>query len=162
MALAMMTVLLAIPLLGLTTGLRTFTPMAVLCWYAYAGNLSVEGTWAAWTARLWVAIVFTVLAVGELIGDKLPGTPDRVSKFPLLARLFFGGLVGAIAATAMVEPGLEGVLLGVLCALLGAFGGFMVRREVVERYQCMDWTIAISEDVFTIGIALYAARIVSE
>jgi uncharacterized membrane protein len=162
MAIAMMSVLLAIPLLGLTTGLRTFTPMAVLCWYAYAGNLSVDGTWAAWTGRLWVAILFTVLAAGELIGDKLPGVPARISKFPLLARLFFGGLVGAIAATAMVQPGLEGVLLGVLCALLGAFGGYMVRRDLVEKFQCMDWMIAISEDVFTIGIALYAARIVTE
>jgi|HubBroStandDraft_3_1064219.scaffolds.fasta_scaffold739183_1 uncharacterized membrane protein len=162
MAIAMMSWLLAIPLLGIGTGLRTFTPMAVLCWFAYNGALSVDGTWAAWTGRLWVAILFTVLAAGELAADKLPGVPARISKFPLLARLIFGGLVGSIAATAMEGPGIEGVLLGVLCALLGAFGGYMVRRDLVEKFQCMDWMIAVSEDIFTIGIALYAARIVSE
>src|SRR6185312_11380030 len=52
MAIAMMSWLLAIPLLGFTTGLRSLTPMAVLCWYAYLEYLPVSGTWAEWTGRL--------------------------------------------------------------------------------------------------------------
>src|SRR5450631_1487271 len=124
MAIAMLSWLLAIPLLGLATGLRSMTPMAVLCWFAYFGYLPVDGTWAAWTAHLWVAILWTVLAVGELIGDKLPRVPDRTSAGPLIWRLILGGAAGSIAAMAMNGSGLEGVLLGVLGALLGAFGGF--------------------------------------
>ena len=42
MALAMMTWLIAIPLLGVVTGMRTLTAMAVLCWFAYGGALPVE------------------------------------------------------------------------------------------------------------------------
>jgi uncharacterized membrane protein len=161
MAIAMITWLIAIPLLGLATGLRTMTPIAVICWYAYIGYLPVGGTWATWTARLSVAILFTVLAVGELIGDKLPKTPNRISPAPLLARLTFGGLCGSIAATAISGPGIEGVLLGVLGALLGAFGGFMVRRHLRERFECDDWKVAVCEDATAILFAIFALHVIT-
>jgi uncharacterized membrane protein len=161
MALAIVSWLLAIPLLGVTTGLRSLTPIALLCWFAYNGEVSVDGTWAAWTARLWVAILFTVLAVGELAADKCSWIPNRVSPGPLLARLVLGGLVGSIAATAMEGPGLEGVLLGVLGAMLGAFGGFMVRRRLVEKQGWPDWQIAVLEDVLAISASLISLHVVS-
>lgn len=161
MAVAVISWLVAIPLLGLATGLRTMTPIAVICWYAYIGYLPVDGSWASWTGRLSVAIVFTVLAVGELIGDKLPQIPDRVSPGPLMARLVFGGLCGSIAATAISGPGIEGVLLGVLGALLGAFGGFMVRRHLRERFECGDWIVAVCEDATAILLAIFAMHVVT-
>ena len=110
MAIAVMSWLLAIPLLGLTTGLRSMTPMAVICWFAYLGYLPVDGTWAWWTARLWAAVIITVLAVAELVVDKLPRCPNRTSPGPLFWRLILGGMAGSIAATAMAGPGVEGVL----------------------------------------------------
>ena len=161
MAIQMVTWLIAIPLLGLATGLRTMTPIAVICWYAYLGYLPVDGSWAAWTSRLSVAILFTVLAVGELIGDKLPQIPNRIAPLPLAARLVFGGLCGSIAATAMSGPGIEGVLLGVLGALLGAFGGFMVRRNLSERFECSDWKVAVCEDATAILFAVFAMYVVT-
>ncbi len=161
MAVAMMSWLLAIPLLGLTTGLRSLTPMAVLCWYAWLEYLPVSGSWAEWTGRLSVAIIFTVLAVGELVADKLPRTPNRISPGPLLVRLILGGLVGSIAATAMDGPGIEGVLLGVVGALLGAFAGFMVRRDLVEKIGCKDWHIAIVEDLIAILFSVFALHVIT-
>ena len=162
MAIAILSWMLAIPLLGLTTGLRSMTPMAVLCWYAHLDYLPVDGTWAAWTARLPVAIAFTVLALGELVADKFPGMPNRTAPGPLLWRLVLGGVAGSATATAMAGPGIEGVLLGVLGALLGAFGGFMVRRDLCEKFQCSDWMVAVLEDAFAIGGAIYALRVVTE
>ena len=133
MSAATMSWVLAALLLGVATGMRTFTPMALLCWFARLGYLPVAGTWAEWTARFWVASVFTVLAVGELIGDKLPRTPNRTAPGPLIARLAFASLAGSICAMAMNEPELEGVVLGVAGAILGAFGGFAIRRGLVEK-----------------------------
>ena len=153
--------LLAVPLLGLTTGLRTFTPMAVLCWFAYSGNLDVDGTWASWTSKLWVAILFTVLAAGEWVGDKLPQTPNRTSTGPLLARAVMGGVVGSIAATSMNGPGVEGVLLGVVCAVFGAFGGYTLRHELVQKFGCPDWPIAVAEDLLTLVAAISSMRVVT-
>lgn len=161
MAMAMMAWIVAIPMLGATTGMRTFTPMAVLCWFAYAGYVPLDGTWAFWVAKLATAIVFTVLALAELVGDKLPRTPDRTSTGPLLARLVFGGLIGGIVAASLNGSGMEGVILGVGGALVGAFGGHLVRREIVERTGGKDWPVAVAEDLVTVGFAVLALGIVT-
>ena len=161
MLIAMLSWLLAIPLLGVTTGLRALTPMAVLCWFAYLGYLPVDGTWAAWTGRLTAAIVFTLFALGEMIMDKLPRTPNRISAAPMLARLILGGLIGSVAATAMAGPGLEGVLLGVLGAALGASAGFMIRRAVVQKIGCADWKVAVVEDLIAVACACFAMHVVT-
>jgi uncharacterized membrane protein len=39
--------------------------------------------------------VFTVLAIGEIVNDKLPKTPARTAAVPLVARVLMGGLSGA-------------------------------------------------------------------
>ncbi|MDQ2833473.1 MAG: DUF4126 family protein [Acidobacteriota bacterium] len=161
MALAMMTWLIAIPLLGLATGLRTFTPMAVLCWFAYGGYLPVAGTWAGWTAKLTVAILFTVLAVGELIGDKFPRTPNRTAPGPLAARLLLGGLVSAIVATALQGSGVEAVILGLAGVLIGAFAGYLIRREIVVQRGNKDWPVAVIEDISAIAFAIFAMGIIT-
>lgn len=161
MAIAVMVWVLAIPLLGMMTGLRTMTPMAVLCWFAYRGDLPVDGTWAFWTAKLVTAIVFTVLALGEYVGDKLPQTPNRTAPGPLMARVAFAGLVGAICATGVDGPVVEGVLLGVAGALAGAFLGYQIRKHLVEWSGRADWNVAIVEDGLAILLSVYAMGIVT-
>jgi uncharacterized membrane protein len=161
MAVEMMAWMLAIPLLGLTTGLRSMTPMALICWYAYFGWLPVEGTWAQWTARFWVAIAWSVLAVAELVADKMPWMGDRTARGPLLFRLAMGGLAGSIAATALIGPGIEGVVLAVIGALLGAVGGFMTRRDLVEKGGFKDWQVGVVEDLFTIAAVGFALHVIT-
>jgi len=161
MAMAVLAWIMAIPLLGASSGMRTFTPMAVICWFAYTDYLPLDGTWAFWVAKLVTAIVFTVLALGELVMDKLPKTPDRTSAGPLLARLFFGGLVGGIVAASMNGSEFEGIILGVGGALIGAFGGHMIRREIVDKLGCKDWPIAVAEDLVAVGFAVIALGIVT-
>jgi uncharacterized membrane protein len=161
MALEMMTWLIAIPLLGLVTGMRTMTAMMVLCWFAHGGYLAVDETWAFWAGKLVTAIVFTVLAIGEYIVDKLPKTPDRTSPGPLIARLVFAGLVGAIVAAGLNGSGIEGVILCVGGALVGAFAGFLIRRELVLRLKSKDWPVALMEDASAILGAVLAMGIVT-
>lgn len=161
MALAMISWLVAIPLLGLMTGLRTMTPIAVFCWFAYLGYLPISDTWAFWTARLITVITFTVLAAGELIGDKLPKTPPRTAPFPLIARLAFGGLIGALGATALNGSTIEGAFLGVIAAALGAFGGFHLRHYAVQQTGWPDWRVAVIEDAFALICAIVALSVIS-
>jgi uncharacterized membrane protein len=161
MALAMMTWLIAIPLLGVVTGMRTLTAMAVLCWFAYGGALPVEDSWAFWSGKLVTAIIFTVLAIGEYIVDKLPKTPNRTALAPLIARLIFAGVVGAIVAAGLNGSGIEGVILCVGGALVGAFAGFLVRREIVIRLNSRDWPVALVEDASAILCAVLAMGIVT-
>lgn len=161
MALTMLAWLVAIPLLGFCTGLRTMMPMAIGCWFVYRHNLPLPPGWAFWVTYPVTRIVFTVLAIGELIGDKLPFTPARTAPFPLIARLCFGGLVGALAATGLKGSIPEGIILGALGALLGAFAGFHIRRLIVQRTGWPDWPVALAEDAFAIVGSLYALGIVT-
>jgi uncharacterized membrane protein len=151
MAMTILTWLIAIPLLGAVTGMRSMTAMAVLCWFAYRGDLSLDGTWASWAGRLATVIIFTVLALAELVGDKLPKTPNRTALGPLFVRVVIGGLIGAIVA----------VLLGVGGALIGSFGGFLIRREIVLRLGCKDWPVALVEDASAILCAVLAMGVVT-
>jgi uncharacterized membrane protein len=143
------------------TGLRTMTPIAVVCWFAYLGYLPVEGTWAFWTGKLAAVIVFSLFACGEFVGDKLPQTPNRTAPGPLAARLVFGGLVGAVAATGVEGSAIEGVFLGALGALLGAFGGYLARKYLVEWSQRPDWNIAVIEDAFAVVVTVFALGVIT-
>lgn len=161
MAEAVLSWLFAIPLLGFVTGLRTMTPMAVLCWFAYRGDLPLDGTWAQWAGKLPAAIIFSVLAISELAADKLPKALKRIDPVPLGVRLFVGGLMGAIVAAGLNGSGLEGGMLGVLGALTGAFCGYYCRKEIVNRLQYADWQVALLEDALAIGFAVFAMGIVT-
>lgn len=161
MAEAVLSWLFAIPLLGFITGLRPMIPMAVLCWFSYTGNLPLDDTWAAWTGKLSTTIIFTVLAVVEIVTDKVPKNPNRINPVPLAGRLVFGGLIGAIGAAALNGAGLEGGLLGALGALTGAFCGYHLRKEIVDRTQFEDWQIAVVEDALAIALAMFALGIVN-
>ena|SRR5437764_10718936 len=161
MAMAILTWLIAVPLLGLVTGMRSMTAIAVLCWFAYKGDLALDGTWASWAAKLAVAITFSVLALGEYVADKLPKTPNRTAIGPLIVRVVIGGLVGAIVAAGLNGSEFEGVILGVGGALIGTFGGYLVRRELVLRFGTKDWPIALVEDASAIICAVLAMGIVT-
>ena len=153
--------LIAIPVLGAMTGLRSMTPMAVLCFFAYRGDLDVSGTWAFWTAKPVTVLVFIVLALGEYIGDKLPMTPNRTAPFPLVARIAFGSLVGALAATGLHGSAVEGGFLGAISALAGTFLSFYLRRSMTKQRGLPDLPIALAEDLLALSLSFLAAGIVT-
>jgi uncharacterized membrane protein len=161
MTLQVLTWLFAIPLMGFVTGMRTMTSMAVVCWFAWLNLLPVEGSWASWCAKLPVVIAFTVFAAAECIGEKLGKTPRPTRPVVLIVRLFFGGLVGAILASALNASGLEGGTLGVLGAMVGAFAAYQFRQQLVWRIGCKVWQVTLTEDILTALCAILCLGIVT-
>lgn len=161
MGIAILSWLVAIPLLGALTGCRSMMPMCIVCWFAYRHHLAVHYTWAEWSANRITVIVFTVLAAGELIGDKLPKTPNRTAAFPLVARVAFGGLIGAICATGLHGSAVEGILLGTISAFAGTFLGFHLRHWLVKDQGFPDLPVAIFEDAIVIALSIFAMGIVT-
>ncbi len=159
MANTVLTWLLGIPLLGLATGMRAMMPIAVCCWFAHFGLLPVNGTWAFWIASPVSLVVFTLAALAELVGDKLPKTPARIALPGLISRIAFGGLVGGIVATTMQNSIPIGILLAVFGAVLGTYGSYLARRDIVRKFCCRDWPVAVMEDFLTILIAVFALRL---
>jgi uncharacterized membrane protein len=138
----------------MTTGLRTMTAMAVLCWFAWTQLLPQHG-WTFWVGSLVSVIVFTVCAVGEYVVDTLPTTPSRTAPVGLIARIVFGGLVGVLAAHAVIEPAVGGAIFGVVGALIGAFGGVRVRMYWSKALG-KDLPVALAESVIALGLAVGA------
>lgn len=109
-------------------------------------------------ANIITVIVFTVLAVGELVNDKLPKTPARTAAPIFAARIVLGGLAGA-ALGAWPHWTFTALGAGVIGAVLGTLGGYHVRRRLVAATGGKDLPIALLEDVVAIagGFAILAA-----
>src|ERR1700679_4299159 len=86
--------------LGIVCGLRTMTSPAVTSWAARMGLFAVSGTPMAFMGFKYTPIIFTLLAIGELINDKLPNTPSRKAPPGFIARIVSGWLVGDIGGAA--------------------------------------------------------------
>jgi uncharacterized membrane protein len=105
-----MTLLFAF-LIGFFAGLRSLTAPATTAWAVYLGWLRLEHPLALIGSLPSVAI-FTLLAVVELVADKLPKTPSRTSPPGLIARILLGGLTGACVAVSGAQGVLPGAVLG--------------------------------------------------
>ncbi len=136
---------------GFLNGLRTLTPVAVLCWGTRLGWLPLGQTPFSFLTHPVSLGVFTALAAGELIGDKLPKTPPRTDAFPLLARCGFGAGVGTVLASVAGRPLWLGGLLGGVAAIAGAFAGFYARRALTKGAGLPDLPVALAEDALAIG-----------
>ena len=139
-------------LLGVATGMRSMTPIAVVCWFCWSGRLNVQHTWAFWAANIISVIVFGLAAVGEWVGDTLPMAPNRTTLFPAAARVLFGALCACIVASAYNEPIAGGVVFGGVGALLGTWGGFYARRALT-RLVHHDLPVALLGSALAVAIS---------
>lgn len=138
-------------LLGFVDGLRSMTAPAVVCWAAHLGWLHFAGTKFAFIDHRSTLVVFTLLAIIELVVDKLPNTPPRTASVGLIARIVVGGVSGvALAAGAEISVSLAGVIASI-GAIAGAFAGYHIRRAVVFRAHVPDLVAAIAEDAIAIA-----------
>src|SRR5437763_13330422 len=80
---------------GVAAGLRSLSPPAVVAWAAHLGWLNLSDSPLRFMASTIALIIFSLLAVFELIADLLPQTPKRTAPVPLVARILMGGLCGA-------------------------------------------------------------------
>src|SRR5205823_3177347 len=76
--------------IGIVAGLRSLLAPAVVAWAAHFDLLNLNGSPLAFMGSRTAVAIFSVLAIGELIADKLPKTPKRTALGPLLARILTG------------------------------------------------------------------------
>jgi uncharacterized membrane protein len=136
-------------LIGVVVGLRSMTAPAAVSWAARLGWLHLENTWLAFLGFAATPYIFTVLAIGELIADKLPGTPSRKAPVGFSGRIVSGALCGA-AIGASNQTLMGGLLAGVLGAVAGTFGGYEFRSRLVRAIGGNDLPIALLEDAIAI------------
>jgi uncharacterized membrane protein len=104
-------------LLGCVAGLRTFTAPAVLWLVRH---------------RSPIAYVLAIAALVELAADLYPKTPARTAAAGLVARILSGAACGWAVTLPAGGSVAVGALLGVVGALIGAYGGLAVRVRAID------------------------------
>ena len=141
--------------IGIVAGLRAFTAPAIVAWAAHLEWLHLQHSPLAFMGSTTAVAIFSLLAIGELIGDKLPSIPKRTAVGPLSARIITGALGGACLCAAAEKLLLTGALLGGIGGAIGAFVGYEIRRGVVHNLHIKDFVFAVCEDLVAIGLALF-------
>lgn len=143
--------------IGVVAGLRSLTAPAIVAWTAYLGWINIHGSPVAFMGSVWAVGFFTLLAVGELVADKLPTTPSRTAPIGLGARVVTGALSAACLAVAGDASLWLGALVGAVGGIAGAFAGYRARVGLVRALHVPDFAIAIPEDLIAIGLGLFLA-----
>jgi uncharacterized membrane protein len=144
-------VLVLVFVMGIVAGLRALTAPAVVCWAAHLSWLNLQNSHLAWMGSIAVVAIFSILALAEIINDKLPATPSRLAPPSLAIRSITGALAGTALALAASQSLLFGIVLGALGALAGAFLGYYIRHAIVAGLKVPDFPIALLEDAVAIG-----------
>jgi uncharacterized membrane protein len=141
--------------IGVVAGLRALTAPAAVAWAAHFGWLRLDDSHLAFMASTWAVVLFSVLAIFELIGDLLPTTPSRIAPAPLTARIISGGFCGACLCVPGNQSLFMWTALSAIGAVAGAFAGYGLRKRLVTGLKVKDLFIAIPESLIAIGLAWF-------
>ena len=138
-------------LIGVVAGMRSMMAPAVTSWAARLGWIHLAGTPLAWMGAAVTPWIFTVLAIAELVADKLPVAGSRKAPGPFIARIVSGALCGAAlgASAGMLAVGL---LLGAVGAVIGTLGGYQFRARLARAFG-RDLPAALLEDLVALALA---------
>ncbi|WDF81250.1 DUF4126 family protein [Mucilaginibacter sp. AW1-7] len=98
-----------------------------------------------------VALALKILAVGEIIGDKLPSAKDRIKPVSVVFRMMSGALAGASIYKATGGNPAAGALIGGAAAFASTFGSFWLRKDAVKASNVTDPFVGAIEDALVIG-----------
>jgi uncharacterized membrane protein len=134
--------------IGAVSGLRSFTGPAIIAEAANRNIVKLQGTPLAWLASDTAARASTLLAVGELIADKLPFMPARTEAPSLVARFITGAVCGmALAGRRKRSEQIMGAIVGGTAAIAGAYVGYQYRKRV----KLWPVAAALLEDTVAVG-----------
>lgn len=148
--------LLFASLFGVVAGLRTMTAPTAVAWAAHLRILHLDDTPLAFMRHRYTAGIFTIFALGELVGDKLQVTPSRKTPPQFVARVLSGALCGA-CVTATSAGLVPGALAGVAGAVTGTLAGAATRSRLAAAFG-RDLPAALLEDTGAVVSAALLTR----
>jgi uncharacterized membrane protein len=137
--------------MGIIAGMRSMSAPALVSNYlADKQSFEIENSAFRFLASQKTANVLTVLAIGEIIADKLPLVPDRISPVPLIGRGISGAICGAALCIAEDERPEIGVLTGLTGAIISTYGFYYLRHKLSEDAGIPDLLLGLAEDALVV------------
>lgn len=147
---------------GTLTGMRSVSgPTLLAARSLIAGPQPGAGAAERWLARPGTALVLGVLGLGELVADKTPWIPARVTPPSVAARIASGALCGGLQARRWRQRGWAPALVGGLAALASTFAAYTVRKRTSERFGISTALLGVVEDAFVIAGASALFRVLA-
>jgi uncharacterized membrane protein len=141
--------------IGIIAGLRALTAPAVVAWAAHLRWIDLDGTHLAFMGSIIAVAIFTLLAIAEIVNDKLPKTGARTAIPSVIIRMLMGGFAAATLSAGLGGSVWVGAVLGAIGSLVGTFGGYQVRTKTVKALHSPDFVIALLEDAVAICAGLF-------
>jgi uncharacterized membrane protein len=142
--------------LGFVTGLRSMTGLAGIVRALDVPAVKRRGANAGAGEPTGSATkVAALMAIGEMVADKLPGMPPRTAPVPLLGRLAVGAYIGATVAR---RSGTVGGVLGAATAILGSYCGKAVRERLSGRDRRAEVAVGFLEDAIAVSATTLLSR----
>ena len=149
-----MSVLISAFVLGVACGLRAIVGLAAVSWAAESRLLPLQGTWLSFLGARITPYITSVLAVGEMINDKLPKTASRLVPPQFGARVVMGALTGSAIGVSHGQL-VVGIVSGVVGSVVGTLGGSKARSFAAGLFR-RDLPAAFLEDVIAVTLAVVA------
>lgn len=154
--------------LGVGGGFRSWPPLGALALNYDHGP--ADAGWRQWPVlrSTWGRRALIGVSAYELVADKLPDTQSRL-EVTMQPSHVDTGLVGRVCAVTLAGAALgseqqtrsamaTGAVFAGFGALIGNFGGYSLRRAVVEATGLPDVVIALIGDAATIVLITVAVR----
>lgn len=149
-----MSVLIVAFIIGIVCGMRAMVGLAAVSWAASGQALPLQGTWLSFLGSRITSCITSLLAVGEIINDKLPKTASRLVPPQFGARVVMGALTGTAIGLARGS-----VLIGAVAGSVGSVVGTLAGakgRGLLARAFGRDLPAALVEDALAIVLAFAA------
>src|ERR1700685_1831469 len=139
---------------GTASGLRSMIGFAAVSWAAHVGILPLDHTWLAFLGYSYTPYILTLLAIGEMVNDKLPKTPSRLAPPGFIARVVTSALCG-LAIGLSGNGMIVGLVAGITGGVAGTFGGAKARSLLAKAFG-RDMPAALLEDAIAVSIVAFA------
>jgi len=145
---------------GALAGMRTSSAPAITSHIlSHHHSKRLENTPLNFMQSKMVANTLTLLALSEIVVDKLPSTPNRTKPAGIAFRCLSGALAGASISKATGGKVFAGALIGAGSALASTYISFLLRKTTVKGTGIIDPIIGAIEDALVIGAGVGLAQL---
>jgi len=149
---------LAAAAIGAVAGMRSMAAPAFVSYALHEDDL--EGSHLRFMTSPPLVWWSGIAAAGEMIADKLPFIPDRVSAGPLVGRMLSGAVCGAAVSRVLGREAKVGAAIGLACALGSAFAAYHLRRSAGRHAP--DQALGVAEDSLVVLTGSIVARSIQQ
>lgn len=146
--------------LGALAGMRSLAAPTLLSHFlSENGSSPLQNTPLRFLGNSTVAMVLKGLAVSEMVGDKVPGAPDRIELPSLIMRSTTGAVAGAAVYLMNNKKAAEGAAIGAAAAIAATYGSFYLRKTLCENTSLADPIYGALEDALVVASGIKAAQL---